>query len=107
MNDGYSFLKLDFNYTFFDTVYTELSISPNGFVCLGINHECDQDIRPAPFDVLVILNYDLDTARSGSGQIYYKTLSYGLERILGQQKYTQTFWILPLCPQIHSCNYLR
>ena len=28
-----------------------------------------------PFDILVALNYDLDTARNGSGQIYYKHLS--------------------------------
>ncbi len=88
MNDGYSIIKLEFNFTFLDTVYTDLSISPNGFVCLGINDECDQDIRPAPFDVLVILNYDLDTARSGSGQIYYKTLSLDSNEFRSTKIYT-------------------
>jgi hypothetical protein len=88
MNDGYSIIKLEFNFTFLDTVYTDLSISPNGFVCLGINDECDQDIRPAPFDVLVILNYDLNTARGDSGQIYYKTLSLDSNEFRSTKIYT-------------------
>ena len=45
-----------------------------GYVCLGINKACDQDIRPMPYDILVGLNYGLDTLRNESGQIYYKTL---------------------------------
>ena len=45
-----------------------------GYVCLGTNKACDQDIRPMPYDILVGLNYGLDTSRNGSGQIYFKTL---------------------------------
>ena len=31
--------------------------------------------EPSPFDILVGFNFDLDTSRSGSGQIYFKNLN--------------------------------
>jgi hypothetical protein len=45
-----------------------VSISTNGYVFLGENSNM-------PYDILVGLNYDLDTSRPGSGQIYYKSLT--------------------------------
>jgi hypothetical protein len=51
-----------------------VSISSNGYVCLGYNSECGWNIRPSPFDILIGLNCDLDPTRKGSGQIYYKRL---------------------------------
>jgi hypothetical protein len=52
-----------------------VTISTNGYVCLGSNTGCGATGRPSPFDIIVGLNADLNTARSGSGQIYYQTLS--------------------------------
>ena len=46
-----------------------------GYICLGNNTLCKQDIRPTAYDIVVGLNYRLDSARNGSGQIYYRTLS--------------------------------
>ena len=52
-----------------------MSISSNGYVCLGDNNsKCDWSIRPSPHDILVGLNIDLNPRRKGSGQIYYKRL---------------------------------
>jgi hypothetical protein len=51
-----------------------VSISSNGYVCLGLNTACGYRKRPSPNDILVGLNYDLDTTKHGSGQIYYKNL---------------------------------
>ena len=36
---------------------------------------CNNRIRPSPYDIIVGLNYDLDTTRNESGQIYYKSLN--------------------------------
>jgi hypothetical protein len=51
-----------------------VSISSNGYVCLGNNSECGSYKRPTPFDILIGLNIDLDPTLEGSGQIYYKRL---------------------------------
>jgi hypothetical protein len=51
-----------------------VSISSNGYVCLGDNSECYRQSRPTPFDILIGLNIDLNPTREGSGQIYYKRL---------------------------------
>jgi hypothetical protein len=51
-----------------------MSISTNGYVLFGA-YVVNQVIRPTPYDAIVGLDYDLNTARSGSGQIYYQTLS--------------------------------
>jgi hypothetical protein len=51
-----------------------VSISSNGYVCLGDNSECSIPIRPSSYDMLVGLNYDLNPTREESGQIYYKRL---------------------------------
>jgi hypothetical protein len=45
-----------------------VSISSNGYVCLGNNSDCGSN------DFLVGLNYNLDPTRDGSGQIYFKSL---------------------------------
>lgn len=72
-------LKLGFEFKYFGTVYSEININENGFVCLGRNEACDGFIitRPYPHDILVGLNFDLDLwGRYGRkrGQIYFKKL---------------------------------
>ena len=52
-----------------------MSISTNGYVCLGNNTGCHTFARPKPYDILVGLNKDLDTSRTGSGQIYYQIMT--------------------------------
>ena len=74
MTDSYELVNLNFAFEYLDTVYNELSISSNGYICLGNNQECGDIRSPSPFDVLVVLNYDLDSSRYGSGQIYIKDL---------------------------------
>ena len=74
INDGYTFINLNFDFEYFETVYNEVTISTMGYVCLGKNKACNIDIRPTIHDILVGLNYGLDTSRNGSGQIYYKSL---------------------------------
>jgi hypothetical protein len=51
-----------------------VSISSNGYVCLGNNSECGSHKRPSPHNILVGLNCDLNPTRKGSGQIYYTNL---------------------------------
>ena len=75
MDDGYEVVDLGFNFNYCDKTYTQVSISTNGYVCLGNNTECGSYKRPSPHDILVGLNHDLDTIRNGSGQIYYKSAS--------------------------------
>jgi hypothetical protein len=70
----YELVDLDFTFKYFGTEYTRVSISSNGYVCLGDNSKCWEQTRPTPFDILIGLNCDLDPRREGSGQIYYKRL---------------------------------
>jgi hypothetical protein len=74
MDDAYELVDLGFTFKFYSTDYTRLSISSNGYVCLGDNYECYMSTRPTPFDILIGLNYNLDPTREGSGQIYYSNL---------------------------------
>jgi hypothetical protein len=71
---NYKVVDLDFTFKYFSTEYTQVSISSNGYVCLGNNSECYSPTRPSPHDILIGLNIDLDPTREGSGQIYYKRL---------------------------------
>jgi hypothetical protein len=71
---NYTLVDIGFTFKYFSTEYTQVSISSNGYVCLGYNYECYEGTRPTPFDILVGLNYELDPTREGSGQIYYKRL---------------------------------
>jgi hypothetical protein len=75
MDDGYLFVNLGFNFTYLTKTYTQVCISSNGYVCMGANSLCGQTSRPTSQDILVGLNYDLDTRRPGSGQIYYQDVS--------------------------------
>ncbi len=54
-----------------------MSISPNGYICLGENTKCKNSQRPSVDDILVGLNFDLDPTRNrnSSGQIYTKKLN--------------------------------
>jgi hypothetical protein len=75
MDDGYEVVGLGFTFKYFGTDYTQVSISSNGYVCLGNNnYECGSTTRPSPHDILIGLNCDLDPEREGSGQIYFKRL---------------------------------
>ena len=42
---------------------------------MGENTECRHSYRPSPYDILVGLNYELNTRRNGSGQIFYENLN--------------------------------
>lgn len=64
-----------------------MSISSNGYVCLGKNSNCSAISRPSPHDILVGLNYDLNTERKGSGQIYYQQLSSNGEDFKSAKEY--------------------
>ena len=52
-----------------------MTINTNGYVCFGENEDCGNLKRPSPHDLMIGLNYDLDTTRNGSGQIYYQNLN--------------------------------
>jgi len=52
-----------------------VSISTNGYVCFGYNSMCSSIQRPAYANLLSGLNFDLNTNRYGSGQIYYQNLN--------------------------------
>ena len=45
---GYTLANLDFNFSYFGSVYSQVSININGYVCLGNNNQCFADIRPTP-----------------------------------------------------------
>jgi hypothetical protein len=74
MDEGNELVDLGFTFQYFWSDYTRVSISSNGYVCLGNNSECDSYKRPSGHDILIGLNIDLDPRREGSGQIYYKHL---------------------------------
>jgi hypothetical protein len=74
-NNGFSVASLGFTFKYFERNYTKVSISSNGYVCLGYNLVCGiNKTRPVPYDIIVGLNHDLDPTREESGQIYYKKL---------------------------------
>jgi len=67
--------SLGFNFTYGGSLYTKVSISSNGYVCLGTNTGCGGITRPTYANILVGLNFDLNPKRSGSGSIYYQSLN--------------------------------
>ena len=71
MSHAYAVVDLGFTFQYFWSDYTQVSISSNGYVCLGDNSECGSR---TPHDILIGLNCDLNSEREGSGQIYYKHL---------------------------------
>jgi hypothetical protein len=74
MRENYTLVELGFVFQYFDKEYTKVSISSNGYVCLGENIDCGSNLRLANHDILVGFNCNLDATRRGSGQIYYKDL---------------------------------
>ena len=74
-DNGFSLINLDFRFKYNGNEYTQVSIGSNGYVCLGLIKECRNRLRPSHNDILVGLNYDLDTTREGSGKIYYKSIN--------------------------------
>jgi len=85
-DDDMAVLDLGFTFTFFGKDYNQVSISTNGYVCLGNTSDCWYRTRPSPFDIIVGLNLDLDTRRNKSGQIYYKNLSSNLDAFRSSSK---------------------
>jgi len=75
VDEGYTNVSLGFNFAYFAKIYADISISSNGYVCLGSVEACNKLSRPSPYDTLVGLNYDLNPSRDDSGKIYYKSLS--------------------------------
>ena len=75
MANGYKIVDLGYTFKYFEKEYNQLSISSNGYVCLGENTECGGYARPSPYDIIVGLNYYLDPTKEGSGQIFYQNLS--------------------------------
>jgi len=67
--------SLGFNFTYGGSPYTKVSISSNGYVCLGTNTGCGSSKIPTSSNIIVGLNYDLNPTASGSGKIYYQSLS--------------------------------
>ena len=72
----YTVLNLTFPFVYFGTLYTEVSVNINGYVCLGINSACNIVIPPTSQDIIVGMNYNLDPTRIESGKIYYKSLTF-------------------------------
>jgi hypothetical protein len=75
MVHDYRVVDLGFTFKYFDIDYSQVSISSNGYVCLGNNSKCDSTTRPSPDDILIGLNLFLNPTRYGSGQIYYKNFN--------------------------------
>jgi hypothetical protein len=75
VDEGYTIVNLEFMFLYCGTAYTQVTISSNGYVCLGNNTKCGNWMRPSPYDILVGLNHDLNPTRNGSGQIYFKSLA--------------------------------
>jgi hypothetical protein len=74
MNDGYEVVNLGFAFEYFDKEYTQVSISTNGYVCLGNRTACRGLTWPWSYDIIFGLNANLDLIREGGGQIYYKNV---------------------------------
>jgi hypothetical protein len=91
MDNVYSVVNLGFTFKYFERDYIQVSISTNGYVCLGNNSACSSKIRPSPHDILVGLNYDLNSSRKGSGKIYYKLLDSNSSDFKSSQMYLNLF----------------
>jgi hypothetical protein len=74
MNYGIEVVDLGFKFRYFDNDYTQVSISFNGYVCLGDNSKCSGNKSPSPHDILIGLNYVVDPTSVENGQIYHKRL---------------------------------
>ena len=83
----YSLHNLGFNITYNGIAYSQVSISTSGYVCLGSNSACSSSVRPLTCDMIVGLNFNLSTSRSGSGQIYFFFLPSGTSNFILAQSY--------------------
>ena len=86
-DDSSTSVYLAFTFNYFGTSFTQLTISTNGYVCLGYSSQCSSTVKPNGSDIIVGLNHDLNTAKTGSGQIYYKTLSVNSNEFSVVQSY--------------------
>ena len=71
---NYVVVPLNFTFTYFGVPYTNVTLSENGYVCLGYNFWCHEYYRPSSFDIMVGVNYYLAPERSDSGKIFYTKL---------------------------------
>ena len=77
-DDSYAWIEIGLDFNYFGNSYSYISIGTNGYVCLSNvfeNAACGNPTRPVIPDIIVGLNYDLDSSRIGSGQIYYDNLN--------------------------------
>jgi hypothetical protein len=68
-----------------------VSISSNGYVCLGENTECGGYVRPTPYDIIVGLNYYLDPTKKESVQIFYQNLSINSSEFISAKQILKKF----------------
>jgi hypothetical protein len=69
-DDNYETVVINFNFNYYDTYYTQMIISTNGFVCFGA---IPNSMTASSGNAISALNYDLIT--SSSGGIYYQNLN--------------------------------
>ena len=84
-DDASTLVNLGFTYIYGGTSYSQETISTNGCVCLGSLTNCHNRPRPSSSDIFVGLDYDLNTARNGSGQIYYQNVAAGSSNFIWAQ----------------------
>jgi hypothetical protein len=70
-DEYYETVSINFNFTYYDTYHTQLTMSTNGFVCFGF--VCVLTATASSGNAISALNYNLDT-RFGGG-IYYQYLN--------------------------------
>jgi hypothetical protein len=46
----FELVDIGFTFKYFDSNYTQVSISSFGYVCLGYNSKCGSTARPSPHD---------------------------------------------------------
>jgi hypothetical protein len=85
VDDNSFTVNLGFTFIYGGTSYSQVTISSNGCVCLGSLTNCHHLLKPSFNDIIVGLDYDLDTRKSGSGQIYYQNVASGSNNFVWAQ----------------------
>ena len=73
-NNQFYVVDLGFTFKFFGKNYNQVTIYDNGYICLGKQTNCLVKTQNSE-DMVIGFNYDLDTTRIESGQIYFKKLN--------------------------------
>ena len=106
-DDSYKVTSLGFSFSYYLKNYTEVTISTNGYVCLGSNSQCCSTMRPSSYDIIVGLNYDLKTSRSGSGQIYYQSVNSSSNFFAQSQTYVNLLNLTFIPTNVFMITYDR